>query len=55
MSENRNERREKLNKDKFVKLRAKEIRIKHKTVSKLSQSEIYHLENDLNKDYFPVE
>ena len=55
MSEVRKARQEKMNRDKMLKLRAKEIRNSHKSVSHIDGSELYKIEQELTRDYFPVE
>jgi hypothetical protein len=55
MSEVRKARQDKMNRDKAKKLMAKEIRQRHKNTSRLSQNEMFYLEQEMNKDYFPAE
>ena len=55
MSNVREYRKEKMNRDKMIKLRAKEIRLRHKSQSHLEESELYKLEQELEQDYFPAE
>ena len=49
------ERLEKMNRDKFFSERNRAIYSKHKSVVKLSQHELYELENDMEKGHFLAE
>jgi len=55
MGEIRKERQEKMNRNKFYKVRKAEIRKIHKNTKRLADKDLYHMECDLEKDYFPTE
>jgi hypothetical protein len=55
MSAVREERHLKLNLDKKMKLKRKTIKTMHKSKSHLSEREMYFIDKELSKDYFPAE